>query len=170
VATLTDKVLLHVIQETVDRGGVQVELRQVAIASKQWLEGNGATFAGKYADVPTIATIYFRVKNTRQDTINLYVNQATVVVNSEQIELAPYIIEGRAGDDLGGEFLPGVEAIGSISFPIERSTVPEIERMLVKINGPVTESFERLGEDIEFTLDLSEHRVDPALPGTLETN
>lgn len=145
-----------------DSGGVKIEVLRVLVAKKSVLRDldfSSEAFSGK--DV--VGEVIFRVTNSTDKVINLYVDQGILAVNSEQVDLTDYMIEGAFGDDLGGEFLPGAIVTGGIWFGLTKTEVADVTRMIIKVHRPTDSNFNRLGPDFFIDLDLSEH-VWEALP------
>ncbi len=116
-----------------------------------------------FDDKPTVVEFVFKITNTTDKTINLYVDQGTVAVNSEQIDLLDYSMAGsKFGDDLGGEFLPGVTAIGGMWIGVKRADFDKVTKIQIKIDGPTTAtSYSRLGPDYIFNIDIKDWQFEP---------
>lgn len=149
-----------------ESGGIIVQIGRVLVGNKGDVEattGNNFEQAGEFADKDVVAELVFVITNNSDQTVDIYPDQGTVQVNSEQIELLDYAFSGASfGDDLGGEIFPGVTKIGGLWFGIKRSTLEDIDGMIIRFGGPHgADSFESLGPDFEIVVELSDRAYEP---------
>lgn len=145
---------------TQDSGGLLIEVSRVLFTTKDLAVSGGNPFDEDetYDGIDVVGEVIFTVINTTDNVVTVYPDQATIVINDEQIELWEWTFTSTFGDELGGEIFPGVTQVGGSWFGINRSTVPEINRMIISINAPYdSNSYDNLGPDFYFDIDLSQH-------------
>jgi hypothetical protein len=146
---------------SVDSGGLIIEIARVvvgyktAVPDQQWEKLND--YISGWAETPVVGELIFKITNNTSKTIRVYLNQGTVQIGSEQIELSEYMIGTTFGDALGGEIFPGVTKIGGMWFGIKRSNPDQITRLVFRCSAPVDESSNSLGPDIEIAIDTTPH-------------
>ena len=150
-----------------DSGGVVIEIARFVLADKSAIPDMDFSLVSSFDDKPIVAEIIFKVTNTTQQTLSVYPDQGTVVVGGEQIDLTEYMMLATFGDSVGGEIFPGVTKIGGIWFGIKRSTLPEIQNVIITFGGPSDSNFSSIGSDYSFTIDLT-NRQDQPLPEELK--
>lgn len=147
---------------TKESAGVRLEVARIDIARKDVLPEIGFDKVEKFKEYDVVAEIIFRVTNTTDKTIVIYPDQAKVVVNNEQINLQDWAYTGAAFGTVSGEILPGVTTSGGLWFGVKRAKVPEINKMVIAIDGPRNkDTYTALGDDYYFELDLSKHERQP---------
>jgi hypothetical protein len=152
---------------TIDSGGVKLELARVVIAKKEAAKQQFSMIQ-IFDDKPTVVEFIFKITNTTDKTVNIYVDQGTVAINTEQIDLFDYSIGGaKFGDDLGGEFLPGVTAIGGMWVGIKRADYDKVTKIQIKIDGPTDVNYSKLGPDYIFNIDVKDWTFE-SLPDDLK--
>jgi len=147
-------------------GDVTIQIARVIIADKESVEEELNLDFDKaeiFLDKAVVAEILFKITNNSDQIVTLHPNQGTVIVGSEQIDLADYLMSGTSfGDNTGGDFYPGVTAIGGMWFGVKRTPLEEINSMMFASRGPVTsDAWDSLGPDYQIQLDLSEHTFQP---------
>jgi hypothetical protein len=145
---------------TLESGGVIIEISRVLFADKNVIKEMGVNLdeLEDYQGIDTVGEIIYTVINTTDKVVRVRPNRAILVINDEQIDLTNWWFGASFGDDIGDEIFPGVTTIGGGWFGVKRSTVPEINRLIVSIDAPFdSESYADLGEDYYFDLDISEH-------------
>ena len=146
---------------------VKVEIARIVIGDKEWIEsaaGFDFTNGGLtdiYNDKSVVAEIIFAVTNNSDESINIFPDQGTLVVGSEQIDLLDYAMEGEFGDSFSGEIHPGVTAIGGLWVGIKRSALEDIINMKIYFDAPWDNNYKTLGPDFKFDIDLSERKNEP---------
>lgn len=153
-----------------ESGGVKIEIARVVVGTKASFRSAGPVFETDeiFAGKDVIVQLVFRVTNTSDAKRTVYVNQGDVVIGTEQINLLEYAAaRATAGDDLGGDIFPGAVKIGVIWIGLERSTVPEVTKLIFGVNGPHDGALQRTGEDFYIEADLSNHEFQP-LPDELK--
>jgi len=143
-----------------DSGGLLIEVSRVLFGTKDFAVSLGNPFDEneRYDGREVVGEVIFTVINTTDKVVKVYADQATLVINDEQIDLWEWSLSSSFGDDIGGEIFPGVTQIGGAWFGINRSTVPEINRMIISIDAPrYSDSYDRIGPEFYFDIDLSEH-------------
>jgi hypothetical protein len=149
-----------------ESGGIKVQVARVLIAEKSAYAAD--KFKGKvFEDKDVVVEIIFIVTNSTDKKAAVYPDQGTVIVGSEQVDLRSYMFSGKVGEDIGGDIFPGVTRIGGLWFGLKRTALPDLQKLVITFNGPVGESFTKLGDDYTFTLDLSQRKTDP-LPDELK--
>lgn len=99
--------------------------------------------------------------------MTVYVDQGSVAINSEQIDMFDYAMEGTCfGDDLGGDYLPGVTAVGGIWVGIKRADYNEVTKIQIRINSPHDEDLNHPGPDYNLVIDVTGWGYEP-LPDEL---
>lgn len=140
---------------SLDEIGVTIEIARILIAEKTSVDQDFSS-SELFSDKPVVVEIVFKVTNTTNEVATVYVDQGTIAVNGEQIDLFDYALTGaRFGDDLGGEILPGVTKIGGIWVGVKRSTFEEINQIIIKISRARTDSGLR-GKDYNFTIEVGD--------------
>lgn len=139
-----------------DDNGLIVEVARILIADKV-AEGQDFSKSELFDDKPVVVEFLFRITNNTDKIANLYVDQGSVAINGEPIDLIDYAMEGaRFGDDLGGEFLPGVTAIGGVWIGVKRTPWDQVNKIVIKIDAPHDNDFNRLGKDYYFDIDVAD--------------
>lgn len=142
-------------------GDVTVEIGRVLIGDKDYIEeAIDIDFdeCPEFQDKPVVGEIIFIVTNNTNQVITIYPDRGTVVIGSEQIDLFDFSLCGAViGEDIGGDFFPGVTAIGGLWFGIKRSSVNDVTNMIVSIDAPRNQEYDELGPDYYLDLDLSNH-------------
>ncbi len=145
---------------TQEIGGLVIEITRVLFSDKDVIISRGISFDEneKYDEYDVVGEVIFTVINTTDKVITAYPDQATVVINDEQIDLWEWSLYSSIGEDVGGDIFPGVTLIGGSWFGINRSQVPEINKMIISFGAPYdSESYDSLGSDFYFEIDLTEH-------------
>lgn len=134
-----------------ESGGIRIEIARIVIGRKEIMEREGHKFAdiSQLNDVDVVGELIFKVTNISDKEVSVYLDQGVVVINNEQIDL-------QIGDDTSGSLLPGATTISGFRFGITRAKMSEITTMLVRVKAPVDGNNNVLGEDFEFTIDLSQ--------------
>ena len=124
---------------------------------KGWMPGgNGAL--GLLCTITENSKKIYVTPNTTDKKIVVFPDLSTVVINDEQIYLWEWPHSSYVGEGVSGEIFPGVTLIGGTWFGIKRSEVPDINKIIVSFRGPNDgESYESLGPDFYFDIDLAEH-------------
>lgn len=165
-----EKIALNFVGEQ-DSGGVTVEIGRVLIGDKALLEYDiGNTFSGDiFADKDVVGEVIFVITNNSDQTVNLYPLQGSAQIGSEQIDFLDYAFaDVHFGEDIDGELFPGVQKIGGLWFGVKRYSLDEINQITFRITAPTSsDSYQRLGEDYEITVDLSNRTFEP-LPEELK--
>jgi len=150
-----------------ESGGIKVEIARLLIADKTAIPDVDFSFVTSFDDKPIVGEIVFKITNNSQQTLSIYPDQGTVIVGGEQIELIEYLMLATFGDSVGGEIFPGVTKIGGIWFGIKRTSVTEIQQITIAFSAPHDANFTSLGQDFNFTIDLS-NRQDQPVPDELK--
>lgn len=150
-----------------ESNGVVVEIVRVLIAEKSAVPQDFSSMDEKFDDKDTVLEIIYRITNNTEGNIRVYADQALLAVDGEQIDMSDYMYLASFGDDVGGEFLPGVTAIGGMWVGVERSAWNEVTKIIVNINAPYDDDYDDLGPDIVFTIDVVDWTFEP-LPEELE--
>lgn len=137
-------------------GGIRLEIARVVVGRKDALADLGFGDVEKFNDVETVVEILFRLTNLSDSKRNVHPNQGTVVIGNEQIDLTEWMFAAQIGD-IGGEVFPGVTQVGGLWFGVKRSSVTDINKMIVSVGAPSNDSFQSQGEDFYFEIDLSNH-------------
>ncbi len=156
---------------SLERGGVTVEVLRVIVADKEVAEEVlGIDFEPHVAfrGAETVVEVIFRVVNDSGQLVHVFPDQAQVLVDSQQVELAEWASTGgRIGDQLGGVILPGAEKIGGQWFGLDDVRAPEVDRMVISFDAPSTDNGDSIGERYYFEIDLSNKSWQP-LPEELQ--
>ena len=144
---------------TQEIGGLIVEITRLLFSTKEVAVSRGNSFdEDDYDGYDVVGEIIFTVVNTTDKKIVTFPDLSTIVINDEQIYLWDWPHSSYVGEGVSGEIFPGVTLIGGTWFGIKRSEVPEINKIIVSFRGPNDgESYESLGPDFYFDIDLSEH-------------
>jgi len=140
-------------------GGLTIQVARVLIADKDSLEkemGEDFDQAEIFIDKPVIVEILYKITNNAAEAITIHPNQGTVIIGSEQIDLSEYMLSGASiGEDIGGDIYPGVTRIGGIWFGVKRSSLNDINNMMIILSQPVaSDDWESLGDDFQLNIDL----------------
>jgi hypothetical protein len=142
-------------------GDVTVQISRVIFGNKESLEkywDDLRSLAPIFQDKAVLGEIIFKITNNSDTIVTLHPNQGTVIVGSEQINLADYLGVSTFGENTGGDFFPGVTVIGGMWFGVKRTPLEEINSMIFASRGPVNSAdWNSLGDDYQIQLDLSEH-------------
>jgi hypothetical protein len=141
-----------------ESGGIRLEIARVVIGRKEVLERDGSNFsgAGRFRDVDVVGEIIFKVTNTSDKKVSFFLDQGTIVINGERIDV-------KLGDDIESSFLPGAKVIGGIRFAVMRSKVREVNILVFRVKSPVDENQTALADDFELTIDLSRREYQPRI-------
>jgi hypothetical protein len=154
-----------------ESGGIIIEVANVLVAEKDFgfqLMGEDFNTITKFQDKLAVGRIILKVTNKTDQVLKVYPDQGYIIIKNEQIELFDYALAGAGfGEDIGGEIFPGVTQIGGLWFGIKRTPYDQINQIIVAIDAPWDDSYNFLGEDFYFALDLSDH-VYEELPDELK--
>lgn len=138
-----------------ESGNVTIEIARLVVGYKEHIPYD---WGQKWDDIDVVGEIIFKVTNKNDVTVNVFPDQGTVQIGSEQIELVNYIFN-TFGESVGGEIYPGVTKIGGIWFGITRSDPGEISEIIYRTDGPNnSETGESLGPDYKIAIDASQKR------------
>lgn len=97
-----------------------------------------------------IVVFDIEVENTSDKDVSFYVSQAKLISNTkEQVE--PDMI---ASTYIDGEFLGAVKKNGTNVYLLKNSKAEDIKSVEIRISAPTDKNFNKLGEDIKFTIDI----------------
>lgn len=111
--------------------------------------------SGDLADFMDTDAIHYiqidmEVENTSEETITFHASQATITTNTgEQLESDMWL-----SDHLDGTYIGEIRKSGSQFFILENSSAEEIEWVRIIISSPTDENYDRLGEGIDFRVEL----------------
>lgn len=143
-----------------ESGGIAVDIARVLVGNKSSIEQDFSRDPS-FDNVDVVGMIIFKVRNTTDETISVYPDQASVQINSELVELLDFFLAGF-GDDVSGDIPPDVELIGGQWFGINRNAVADVTEMTLRFSGPISvECCDKLGDDFEIVLDLSNRTFEP---------
>ena len=145
---------------TKESGGVVLEVERVriyelaagaaAIPELQQAMETTTVFEG----AQLIGAITIKVTNNTDRKVNIYPDQGTVVVGSEQVNTEVFL-----SDNVGGEFFPGVVKDGAVVFLLSRTSWADVAggvSLLYEVRGSNDAAdFSRLGEDLLFEFALT---------------
>jgi hypothetical protein len=95
----------------------------------------------EWSEPKKVIMLEAEVENTSADTVNWYVTQGTIVLNTkEQVDMS------FLSDRIGGEFIGKVVKKGRIIYEI-KSDFDAITSVNFKVSGPSNDSYDRVGED-----------------------
>ncbi len=154
-----------------ESGGIIIEVAHVLIAEKDFgfqLMGDDFNTITEFQDKLAVGRIILKVTNQTDQVLKVYPDQGYIIIKNEQIELFDYALAGAGfGEDIGGEIFPGVTQIGGLWFGIKRTPYDQVNQIVVAIDAPWDDSYDVLGDDFYFTIDLSDH-VYEELPDELK--
>lgn len=142
-----------------DVGGLVVQVGRVLIA-KQGAFNEDVFKLPYFKDKPVVAELIFVVQNKSGQTWSVYPGQALVAVQGEQVDLYEAGFNGKIGESVDGEILPGITKIGGFWFGLRRTPIDQIKSMSVIISGPFDVNNNQ-GAEYHFNLDLSDRKSDP---------
>lgn len=97
-----------------------------------------------------IVVFDIEVENTSDKDVSFYISQAKLISNTkEQVE--PDMI---ASTYIDGEFLGAVKKKGTNVYLLKNSKAEDIKSVEIRISAPTDKNFNKLGEDIKFTIDI----------------
>ena len=97
-----------------------------------------------------IVVFDIEVENTSDKDVSFYISQAKLISNTkEQVE--PDMI---ASTYIDGEFLGAVKKKGTNVYLLKNSKAEDIKSVDIRISAPTDKNFNKLGEDIKFTIDI----------------
>lgn len=97
-----------------------------------------------------IVVFDIEVENTSDKDVSFYISQAKLISNTkEQVE--PDMI---ASTYIDGEFLGAVKKKGTNVYLLKNSKAEDIKSVEIRISAPTDNNFNKLGEDIKFTIDI----------------
>ncbi|AIC95710.1 hypothetical protein [Shouchella lehensis] len=134
--------------ETIETGSMSLDLPQVTVSEVvDW----PAELADFYDFEPTgIISIDMEVSNSSEDTVNFYMDQATITTNTGE-QLDPDIM---SSDHIGGEFIGAVNKKGTIVYMLENSDPNEVEWVRILISAPHDDDFESAGDKVDVQIDF----------------
>ena len=137
-----------------DLGGVKVMLDGAALfdwqaaqimgPSQEWIETVKDDRA--FEDTQVLGSLTLTITNTTDSKINIYADQGTVVVGSEQVDLSDYMMYS---DDMGGTLFPGVVKSGTLVFTLKQTAWDEVAngaRLVFELNAPTNEKYDSLAD------------------------
>jgi hypothetical protein len=145
---------------TQESGGIRIEIARLSFIRKGTLgEAADRVFdtVGEFRGANILGVVWYRVSNMTDQIVNINVHRGTAVINGEQIVLEDSYFVSRQGDDISDEIFPGATLIGGQYFPVKRSDIPDIQRVILGLEPPLDQGFGRLGEAFYFDLDISDH-------------
>lgn len=147
-----------------ESGNVTIEIARLVVGYKENIPFD---WGQSWEEVDVVGEIIFKVTNNNGVTVDVYPDQGTVQIGSEQIELVDYLLN-TFGENVGGEIYPGVTKVGGIWFGIKRSTPGEINEIIYRADDPNnSETWESLGPDYQIVIDTSQKRWEE-MPEELE--
>lgn len=97
-----------------------------------------------------IVVFDIEVENTSDKDVSFYISQAKLISNTkEQVE--PDMI---ASTYIDGEFLGAVKKKGTNVYLLKNSKAEDVKSVEIRISAPTDKNFNKLGEDIKFTIDI----------------
>ncbi len=145
-----------------DSGGVKIEIARVLIGYKDAVEEiTGKDFSelddymDGWSEIDVVGELIFKVTNDTDVTADVYPDQGTVQIGSEQIELSEYLYFATVGEDVGGEIYPGVTKVGGMWFGIKRTTPGEVTEIIYRASAAWgTDTYDDLGPDYEIVIPV----------------
>lgn len=129
-------------------GPIRAKITGIQIGKIKTNESSKKLFNNK--DEVNFVVITMEVENTTGDTVGVYPDQGTLVTNTkEQVDANMFLSNGN----LGGEYIGNVIKKGNVVFVVD-SNLDEINNIKFTFDGPHDSSFERLGENITFDLNI----------------
>lgn len=145
-----------------DSGGVIIEIARVLVGYKaalpdwDWDEFND--YFDGWAETEVVGELLFKVTNNTEKSVNMYLDQGSVQIGNEQIDIVDFMFATNFGDYVGGMIYPGVTKIGGMWFGIKLSTPAEITEIIYRCSAPYDfASGNDLGPDYVITIDVSTH-------------
>ncbi|MCM2674565.1 hypothetical protein [Alkalicoccobacillus plakortidis] len=134
--------------DVLETGTMSLNLPQVTVSEiMEW----SADLAEYYDFEPTgVIQIDMEVSNSSDDTINYYMDQATITTNTGE-QLEPDLL---SSDHIGGEFIGAVNKSGSVRYLLKDSNPNDVEWVRIIIDGPYDENLDAVGEDIDVQIDF----------------
>ncbi|BDH62457.1 hypothetical protein MTP04_25870 [Lysinibacillus sp. PLM2] len=127
-----------------EAGPMSLTLNAVQVATLEVAEDFKESFDNQ--DVATVVTINMTAKNSTDQTISFYPDQATLVTDTGQQVEADLWYSG----EVGGDFMGAVTMEDDVVWILKHDE--NIKKLTLHISGPFDEDFETVGED--FTLDV----------------
>lgn len=147
---------------SVETGGLSIEVARIVVGEKSALTFEDWSklddLLTGWADIDVVGEIIFKVTNNSDKTIDVYLDQGSVQLGSEQVDLTDYMMYTTVGDDVGGEIYPGVTKIGGMWFGIKRTAPADITNIVYRADAPSDpDTYDSLGPDIKIDMDVSQH-------------
>lgn len=145
---------------TQDLGGVKITVQQIALmdwaAASRDPEIRKLVDNDAFADAQILGILSLLLENGAASKVNVYGDQGTVVIGSEQIDLSSFMFYSD-GEDLGGTFFPGVKSQGSIMFALKHTIWADIAagaQVIYETNAPSDENYKSLSKQ-PYRFDLA---------------
>lgn len=96
----------------------------------------------------TLVVIDVSAENTSEDTINFYIDQATLTSNTKE-QVDPDML---LSDYIDAEFLGNVIHSGTLMYILPNSTASDVETITLHIDAPHDENFESTGDPVKIEI------------------
>lgn len=96
----------------------------------------------------TLVVIDVSAENTSEDTINFYIDQATLTSNTKE-QVDPDMM---LSDYIDAEFLGNVIHSGTLMYILPNSNASDVETVTLHIDAPHNENFDSTGDPVEIEI------------------
>lgn len=125
----------------IESGTAKASFNKIRYATLEVAPDYKEMFDGQ--DVVTLITVEATAENTSDETVNFYVDQATLVSDTGQQVDADMLFS----DNIGGEFLGAVKKEGNIQWILKHDE--NIKKVSLHISGASDSDYNRMSEDIK---------------------
>lgn len=97
----------------------------------------------------TVIAVNASAENTSNDTVNFYLDQATLTTNTkEQVDSDMFL-----GEYIDGEYIGNVIHSGSMVYILKNSKATDIQKISLHIDAPSDQDFNTIGDNV--TVDIN---------------
>lgn len=129
-----------------EAGPMSLTLNAVQVATLEVSDDYKESFENQ--DTVTVVTINMTAKNSTEDTISFYPDQATLVTDTGQQVEADLWYSGS----VGGDFLGAVTMEDDVVWILKHDE--NIKNLTLHVSGPHDENFETIAEDFKLEVPL----------------
>lgn len=138
------------IDEAEESGPFKIRVNYISLLGLEPTKEMASFIKANENDSTNLIAVHVTVENTSDDTLSIYPDQSVLIANKKQLD-ANFFLSA----DVGGDFYGNVEKEGIIFFEYD-GEIKDVEDMKMIINAPHGESYDSIGDAIEFKLNFED--------------
>lgn len=138
------------IKETKESGPFKIKVNYIAALTLEPEKQLKSLVEVNENGLANLIAVHVTVENTSDDTLSIYPDQSVLIANKKQLN-ANFFLSAS----VGGDFYGNVEKEGLVFFEYD-GEIKDVEDIKMIINAPHGESFDSIGDDIEFKLTFED--------------